>query len=82
MAISIINGWVYALRQLEELVGVPLTIGTTADTAMAGNKVPTATQRGGVLLQTAITNSAAAPTQAEFNALLDKLRSAGIIAAS
>ncbi|WP_338507022.1 hypothetical protein VRB95_08570 [Erwinia aphidicola] len=30
------------------------TIGTTATTAMAGNKVPTATERGGVLLQTAI----------------------------
>lgn len=29
-------------------------IGTTATTAMAGNKVPTATERGGVLLQTAI----------------------------
>ncbi|HGW4305879.1 TPA: hypothetical protein ACNIEN_001974 [Klebsiella pneumoniae] len=30
------------------------TIGTTGTTAMAGNKVPTATERGGVLLQTAI----------------------------
>ncbi|RAP72981.1 hypothetical protein [Candidatus Erwinia dacicola] len=30
------------------------TIGTTATTAMAGNKVPTASERGGVLLQTAI----------------------------
>ena len=26
------------------------TVGTTSTTAMAGNKVPTATQRGGVLL--------------------------------
>ncbi|MEG1123065.1 MAG: hypothetical protein RSE62_12775 [Citrobacter sp.] len=56
------------------------TVGTTATTAMAGNKVPTATQRGGVLLQTAQADSAAAPTQAEFNALLAKLRAAGIIA--
>lgn len=55
------------------------TVGTTATTAMAGNKVPTATQRGGVLLQAAQTDSAAAPTMAEFNALLAKLRSAGII---
>ncbi len=55
------------------------TVGTTATTAMAGNKVPTATQRGGVLLQAAQADSAAAPTQAEFNALLAKLRSAGII---
>lgn len=32
------------------------TIGTTATTAMAGNKVPTSTDRGGVLQQSAITN--------------------------
>lgn len=31
------------------------TIGTTATTAMAGNKVPTSTDRGGVLQQSAIT---------------------------
>ena len=55
------------------------TVGTTATTAMAGNKTPTATQRGGVLLQTAQADSAAAPTQSEFNALLAKLRAAGII---
>lgn len=58
------------------------TIGTTGTTAMAGNKVPTATQRGGVLLQEAQADSAAAPTQAEFNALLAKLRAAGILTAS
>ena len=56
------------------------TVGTTATTAMAGNKVPTTTQRGGVLQQTAQADSAAAPTQAEFNALLAKLRAAGILA--
>lgn len=55
------------------------TVGTTATTAMAGNKVPTTTQRGGVLLQAAQADSAAEPTQAEFNALLAKLRAAGII---
>ena len=60
----------------------PPTVGTTATTAMAGNKVPTATQRGGVLLQAAQADSAAAPTQAEFNALLAKLRAAGILTAS
>ena len=58
----------------------PPTIGTSSTTAMAGNKAPTATQRGGVLLQTAQADSDAAPTQAEFNALLAKLRAAGIIA--
>ncbi|MCL9644970.1 hypothetical protein L2090_21135 [Rahnella victoriana] len=40
------------------VTGKPTTfapiIGTSATTAMAGNKVPTATERGGVLLQTAI----------------------------
>ncbi|QHJ82099.1 MAG: hypothetical protein [Bacteriophage sp.] len=60
----------------------PPTVGTTATTAMAGNKVPTATQRGGVLLQAAQADSDAAPTQAEFNALLAKLRAAGILTAS
>lgn len=60
----------------------PPTIGTSSTTAMAGNKVPTATQRGGALLQAAQADSAAAPTQAEFNALLAKLRAAGILTAS
>lgn len=57
------------------------TIGTTGTTAMAGNKVPTTTQRGGVLLQAAQPDVAAAPTQAEYNALLSKLRAAGILTA-
>ena len=56
------------------------TIGVTATTAMAGNKAPTSTQRGGVLQQAAIANAAAAPTQAEFNAVLTALRAAGVIA--
>lgn len=60
----------------------PPTIGTTGTTAMAGNKAPTTTQRGGVLQQAAQADSAAAPTMAEFNALLAKLRAAGIIASS
>lgn len=70
----------------DQVSGKPATyqpaIGTTGTTAMAGNKVPTATQRGGVLLQPAQADSAAAPTQAEFNALLAKLRAAGILTAS
>ncbi len=59
-----------------------LQIGTTSTTAMAGNKVPTTAQRGGVLKQSAQANSTAtdvAGLQADFNALLAKLRSAGII---
>lgn len=59
-----------------------LTIGTTATTAMAGNKVPTLTQRGGVLKQAAQANTTASDVAGlvtDFNALLAKLRAAGII---
>ncbi|HGH4724574.1 TPA: head fiber protein [Enterobacter hormaechei] len=59
-----------------------LKIGTTSATAMAGNKAPTTTQRGGVLKQSAQADSTAtdvAGLLADFNALLAKLRSAGII---
>lgn len=44
------------------------------------NRVPTGAVRGGVLQQAAITDAPAAPTQAEFNAVLAALRSAGVIA--
>lgn len=61
-----------------------LQIGTTGTTAMAGNKVPTATQRGGVLQQTAIADLAGgadlATTVAKVNAILAALRTAGVIA--
>lgn len=57
-----------------------LTVGTTSTTAMAGNKVPTTTQRGGVLQQAAIADLTAAPTQADINAILAALRGAGVIA--
>lgn len=57
-----------------------LTIGTTATTAMAGNRTPTTTIRGGVLQQPAIADVTAAPTQAQFNALLAALRAAGVLA--
>lgn len=59
-----------------------LRIGTTSTTAMAGNKVPTSTQRGGVLKQSAQADSTATDVAGlldDFNALLAKLRSAGII---
>lgn len=43
----------------DSVTGKPMTfspiIGTTATTAMAGNKIPTTTERGGVLQQAAIT---------------------------
>lgn len=62
-----------------------LSIGTTAATAMAGNKVPTATQRGGVLLQNAIADLAAdadaAAIASKVNAILAALRSSSVITA-
>lgn len=41
---------------------------------------PSPTARAGVLQQAAIPDLAAAPTQANFNALLAALRAAGVIA--
>lgn len=62
-----------------------LAIGTTATTAMAGNKVPTSTQRGGVLLQSAIADLAAdadaATIASKVNAILAALRSSSVITA-
>lgn len=60
-----------------------LQIGTTSTTAMAGNRTPTATIRGGVLQQTAQADTVAADLAAlkvDFNALLAKLRTAGVLA--
>lgn len=58
-------------------------IGTTATTAMAGNRTPTTTIRGGVLQQPAQADSTAttvAGLVTDFNALLAKLRTAGVLA--
>lgn len=57
-----------------------VAIGTTGTTAMAGNKTPTTTDRGGVLQQTAIADLAAAPTQQDINGILAKLRASGLLA--
>lgn len=71
----------------DDVTGKPTTftptVGTTSTTAMAGNKVPTTTQRGGVLQAEAQTNTAAtdvAGLVTDFNSLLAKLRTAGVIA--
>lgn len=56
------------------------TVGTGATDAMAGNKVPTTAQRGGVLQQVAIADLTAAPTQQNINSILAALRAAGILA--
>lgn len=83
-------------RRLVELGMVPqlakevasqagVQIGTTSTTAMAGNRTPTTTIRGGVLQQTAQADSGAATIadlRADFNALLAKLRTAGVLASS
>lgn len=60
-------------------------IGTTGTTAMAGNKTPTATDRGGVIQAVAQADSVAADVATlvtDFNALLAKLRTAGVLAAA
>lgn len=60
-----------------------LQIGTTSTTAMAGNRTPTTTIRGGVLQAAAQADSTAIDVPglvADFNALLAKLRTAGVIA--
>lgn len=59
-----------------------LQIGTTGTTAMAGNRVPTTTIRGGVLQQAAQADSTATDVEGlvtDFNALLAKLRAAGVL---
>lgn len=61
-----------------------LQIGTTSTTAMAGNRTPTTTIRGGVLQQTAIADLAGGAdlptTVAKVNAILAALRTAGVLA--
>lgn len=59
-------------------------IGTTSTTAMAGNRTPTATIRGGVIQQTAIADLAGGAdlptTVTKVNAILAALRTAGVLA--
>ncbi|WP_144814062.1 Decoration protein [Enterobacter sp. DE0047] len=69
----------FEAQYTQQVVG--LQIGTTASTAMAGNKVPTTTQRGGVLQQAAEANLAAqtvtdiATAQTAVNNIVTKLNS-------
>jgi hypothetical protein len=53
--------------------GAAVVVATTSD-------APSPTARAGVLQQPAIPDLTAAPTQANFNALLAALRAAGVIA--
>lgn len=68
-----------------QIVSGGVQIGTTSTTAMAGNRTPTATIRGGVLQQTAIADLAGgadlATTVTKVNAILAALRTAGVLAA-
>jgi hypothetical protein len=61
-----------------------LQIGTTGTTAMAGNRTPTATIRGGVLQNAAIADLAGGAdlptTVTKVNAILAALRTAGVLA--
>ena len=69
----------FEAQYTQQIVG--LQIGTTSTTAMAGNKVPTTTQRGGVLQQAAEANLAAqtvtdiATAQTAVNNIVTKLNS-------
>lgn len=51
---------------------------------MAAAPVPAPTEavRGGVLMQPAIANLAAAPTESDFNGLLAALRAAGVLSST
>lgn len=64
------------------LVADSKSAGRTAIDAMAVDATPTSTARGGVLQAAAQADLTAAPTQDDFNALLAKLRTAGVLAAS
>lgn len=61
-----------------------LVIGTTGTTAMAGNRTPTATIRGGVLQNAAIADLAGGAdlptTVTKVNAILAALRAVGLLA--
>lgn len=60
-----------------------LSIGVTSSTAMAGNKVPTSTDRGGVIKQAAVADLATGAdlptTVSKVNAILAALRSSGLL---
>lgn len=56
--------------------GVPTTVPSTSDVPVAA----TTSTAGTVKQMSAITDLTAAPTQADFNGLLAKLRTAGILA--
>lgn len=64
------------------IVAADQAAGRAAIGAMASDATPTTTARGGVLQQAAQADLTAAPTQSDFNALLAKLRTAGVLAAS
>jgi hypothetical protein len=59
-----------------------LALGTTSATAMAGDKMPTSTERGGVLQQAAIPDMPTedVPDADDINTILAALRAAGILA--
>lgn len=71
-------------KLLEEMIADgSLEIGTTSTTAMAGNRQPTSTIRGGVIQQAAVADLAGgadlATTVTKVNAILAALRAAGVL---
>lgn len=71
-------------KKFEEMVSEgTLQIGTTSTTAMAGNRVPTTTIRGGVTQQAAIADLAGGAdlptTVTKVNAILAALRASGVL---
>ncbi|HBC7422610.1 TPA: hypothetical protein KEY88_005403 [Serratia marcescens] len=76
-----------ALRELIGAGASNLAIGTTSTTAKAGDwkpasaDLPAATTGaiGGVKMAAAMADLTAAPTQADFNGLLAKLRASGVL---
>lgn len=77
-------GTVAAKELASQIESGGLQIGTTSTTAMAGNRTPTLTIRGGVLQQAAIADLAGGAdlptTVAKVNTILAALRAGGEIA--
>ncbi|UGV21621.1 hypothetical protein [Cronobacter phage EspYZU08] len=81
MATSGVAGRVYATQLIDLGTGKTVNVADLVNGGGAGgNRAPTTTIRGGVLQQAAIADLTAAPTQADINAILAALRSAGVLA--
>lgn len=73
------TGFQQFAENIFKVKGWTFTFPTNNGEVLTNQTVPTTTTRGGVKMQTAIADLTAAPTMADFNGLLAKLRSAGVI---